>query len=205
MKNSTMRQDPTPTNSKKSNAQRQQKRAFVIFFAVVFLAIGIGAGVLFLDKSKNSAVTTKQDVHFYMKNNENGFSFFNAELHAIIDGEDLQVDINSNPDETLCLSLVDTIDVDGDGTQEAIIRNIQACGGNAIGDCFFIVKHNVDGSFSISENMGSDASDIEIETWNGQPSFVITNCMDDLSIAKLRYIYENGQIKLVQTISVEDA
>lgn len=140
------------------------------------------------------------EVSFYMQENSEGFSFTNAKLHAIVDGKDYQIEIK-NTEDVLCLMLEATLDADNDGMQEALVRNVQACGGNAIGDCFFIVKYIGDGNFAVSDNMGSDASDIAIEQWNDRTSFVVDECLPNkCGIQKLRYIYENYQVQLVSDI-----
>ena len=175
------------------------KRIKLFLFAVVILlstacTSSNNTDTQTIEQSDNQAFT---DVSFYMQENKDGFSFTNAKLHAIVDGKDYQIEIK-NTEDVMCLMLEATLDADNDGFQEALVRNVQACGGNAIGDCFFIVKYIGDGNFAVSDNMGSDASDIAIEQWNGRTSFVVDECLPNkCGIQKLRYIYENYQVQLI--------
>lgn len=189
-----------PERARKS---RSSKCSFVVYTLVILaVIIGVGVGMMAWLTKHEVAEQAVHGVHFYMEENEEGFSFWGAKLHAVVDGVDHVVELTSSTEEPMCILLEDTIDIDGDGDVEAVVRNVQACGGNAIGDCFFVVKYKGDGDFSVSDDMGSDAGDIQVETWNGQTSFVIINGLPDHGLQKLRYVYEDGQVKLVEISDV---
>ena len=176
-----------------------------MFYTLIIVAVVIVAGigiVTWLTK-QDATKQAVHGVHYYMEENGSGFSFSGAKLHAVVDGVDHLVELHGSTEEPMCIMLEDTIDIDGDGDVEAIVRNVQACGGNAIGDCFFVVKYKGNGDFSVSDDMGSDAGEIQIETWNGQTSFVIINGLPDDGLVKLRYIYEDGQVKLVESVELK--
>ena len=184
------------------NKQGTRKGKRLVVFIIALAAIVIAGVVTILAVKGKPAPQQPFGVRFYLQENENGFIFTNAKLHAVVDGADYLVDLEAPADGPLCILLEDTIDVDGDGDKEALVRNIQACGGNAQGDCFFIVKYTGDGHFSISKNMGDDAGDIETELWKGGISFVVSNNLDNDRYEKLRYVYKNGQVKLVETKTI---
>lgn len=178
---------------------KSKRKGRFVGFAIVFVIVIFG-GIALLMRNPNPPPSHPFGVHFYMQQNNDDFYYMDAKLHAIVDGVDHLVELNDDADIPLCIILEDTIDVDGDGDKEALITNVQACGGNGIGYCYFIVKYKGNGYFSVSENMGSNASNIEIETWNGQTSFVVLNTLPNHRQEKLRYVYENGQIKLVESL-----
>jgi hypothetical protein len=74
-----------------------------------------------------------------------------------------------------CLEIVDQRDFDGDGSQDALVEDITACGGNCCPDYFFFVSAQSDGTFAISDEF-ADSWDLPvIEKWQGRWSVVVVS------------------------------
>lgn len=122
-------------------------------------------------------------------------NFFFNKLYAKVDGYDYQIDIP----EDICFDIAAQIDFDKDGKKDALITNIQACGGNAIGNSFFFVTYMGNGFFNISNSFGNSVwGDPIIEEWKEQKSVVIFdnnaggNTEKDYS-SKERYVLKQGK------------
>ncbi|MCR4994379.1 MAG: hypothetical protein K6A32_03225 [Bacteroidales bacterium] len=77
-------------------------------------------------------------------------AMFANKLYASVNGKEQEIDI---PD-SLCIFIEAQQDFDGDGITDALVRNVQACGGNAVGDSFFFVSYDGKGLFHVSDNFG---------------------------------------------------
>ena len=79
-----------------------------------------------------------------------------------------------------CMLLEAQQDFNGDGQTDALMTNVQACGGNAIGNAFFFVSYIGDGMFALSNSFGTNVYDEPcIETWEGMKAVVITESSFD--------------------------
>lgn len=138
------------------------------------------------------------DITYFGKKNE-GELFFNK-LYAKVDGYDYQIDIP----EDICFDIEAQIDFDKDGMKDALITNIQACGGNAIGNSFFFVSYTGGGFFNISNSFGNSVwDDPVIEDWKEQKSVVIFDNNDGFNTeknysSKERYVLKQGKAVRVE-------
>lgn len=148
----------------------------------------------------NFIISNPPEVEFYAKKSED-FEPFANELFAKVDGYDYRIEL---PDD-ICFEIVEQEDFDGDDITEALIEDIQACGGNAIGDSFFFVCYSGGGYFSISNSFGINVWETPIiETWNGTKSVVIFDTNEGLNqdkdyLVKERYILRQGKAVRVES------
>lgn len=122
------------------------------------------------------------------------------EIFAKVDGVEYRINVPDNQ----CYEIELQEDFDNDGIDEALVRNIQACGGNGIGDSFFFIKYLGDGYFTVSAQFGENVwEDPLIEDWEGQKSVVIIDTNmgynnDELKNERKRYILKHGNIVCVE-------
>lgn len=141
----------------------------------------------------NDVIESAVDITYFGKKND-GELFFNK-LYAKVDGYDYQIDIP----EDICFDIAAQIDFDKDGKKDALITNIQACGGNAIGNSFFFVTYMGNGFFNISNSFGNSVwGDPFIEEWKEQKSVVIFDNNDGINTekdysSKERYVLKQGK------------
>jgi hypothetical protein len=81
------------------------------------------------------------------------------------------VDTNDN----LCLSLIDERDFDGNGTIDALVEDITACGGNGSANSYFFVTEGSDGAFVKTKEVGYTYDTVTIEPRNGVWSILIAS------------------------------
>ena len=182
-----------------SKPYKKIRKIYILFF--ILLAVVAFLFFIYFQPQKNATKPVSPNIRYYIQQDEELQSqFVGVKLHAIVNDTDFFVKL---PDEALCFDITDTFDIDGDGTTEALIRNIQACGGNGIADCYFIVKYSKGGYFSISDNMGKNVFESPVfEKWNDKPSFIIIDNLPNHQKDRLRYIYENGNVQLVESSSL---
>ena len=156
----------------------------------------------FIDTYANSdaSVPLMEKITYYTKTRtEDEWRF--KDLYAEVDGHVYQVDV---PD-SICIEVVEQDDFDGDGHLDALIKDIQACGGNGIGNSFFFVSYKGTGFFSISNSFGKNVwEDPVLEIWNGIKSVIIfdTNMglnTDPKFLTNERYILKQGEAVCVET------
>ena len=80
---------------------------------------------------------------------------FADSLFAIADGREHYLD---NLYGT-CFTIEAQRDFDGDGITDALVRDVQACGGNAVGDSFFFVTYDGKRGFVITQAFGESVFD----------------------------------------------
>ena len=126
---------------------------------------------------------------------------FQKELFAQVDGVKYQVNIP----EDICMTIVAQEDFDGDGVTDALIENVQACGGNAIGNAFFFVTYQGNGTFAVSDTFGSSVyEEPVIEKWEGNLSVVINDShfdeyTEEFQQTRDRYVLCDGQaLKVIE-------
>lgn len=139
------------------------------------------------------------DIVFYCKEEE--VKGIHHNLYAKVDGYEYKVDI---PDD-ICIDIVAQEDFDEDGVKDALIKNVQACGGNGIGNSFFFVTYTGEGYFSISNSFGKNVyKEPVLETWKGRKSVVIIDTNEGINTdkdyeMKERYILKQGDAVKVES------
>ena len=72
-----------------------------------------------------------------------------------------------------CLQIVDQRDWDSNGLADALLRHVNACGGNGAEDSFFFVSAFGNGRFILSDEFGYTSDDPVIEKWQNRWSVVV--------------------------------
>jgi hypothetical protein len=93
-------------------------------------------------------------------------------LLATINGKS-SVLIDKSKDK--CLRIVEQKDFDGDGSLDALVEDITACGGNCCPSQFFFVSARPDGSLVMSSEFADSWTDPIVEKWNGRWSVVVVS------------------------------
>jgi len=126
------------------------------------------------------------------------------ELYALIEGQEYKINIS---EWLMCMEIVDQRDFDNDGMNDALVKNIEACGGNGALNSFFFVAYKGAGYFSISSEFGNCWDDPVIEKWNNQWSVIVESTngegySNDKSITvRERYIFKDGKAIMVESLS----
>ena len=121
----------------------------------------------------------------------------------------LKADINGNQylildeHDELCLSVYDERDYDGNGSTDALVQNIIACGGNCCGNSFFFVSYLGEGNFQISKYFGYSWEDPKIEEWKGVTSVLITDLNEGVNQNNpkeitVRYVLDSDNVVKVE-------
>jgi len=105
--------------------------------------------------------------------------------------------------ERACLEVVDQKDYDGNGTEDALVKLVTACGGNCCGNSFFFVSYAGSGQFQRSEAFGSSWSDPTVELWNGRFSVKVVSNNEGVNQAEPeerteRFVLDHGKAVLVE-------
>lgn len=114
------------------------------------------------------------------------------------------VQVIDEQDKT-CFEVITTTDLDGDGNEEILLRDISACRGTHGLDRFFVIGKGADGAYRRSASKGLAFRAPVIEPWKGSPSILIEN-LEGVTASKSlrhpteRYVYQNGELNLVETI-----
>jgi hypothetical protein len=74
-----------------------------------------------------------------------------------------------------CLEIVDQRDFDGDGSLDALVEDITACGGNCCPNQFFFVSSTPDGHFVMTDEFADSWIDPVVEKWKGHWSVVVVS------------------------------
>ena len=139
------------------------------------------------------------DIIFYGKADE---GLFYNNLYAKVDGYEYKIDIPSD----MCMDIVAQEDFDGDGIKDALIENIQACGGNAIGSSFFFVKYTGTGFFTITNEFGNNVNETpKIERWNGKLSVLIIDCNEGYNTERNVELRERFVLQQGRAVRVESS
>ena len=144
--------------------------------ASVMVAVACVAATSFV--SCTGSTTKAPAVVSYVGVNSDGRLFLDS-LFGLVDSTE-RYWINTEPAAAECMLLTAQEDFNGDGQTDALVTNVQACGGNAVGNSFFFVTYVGDGQFALSNSFGSNVyDDPSIETWEGMKSVVITESSFD--------------------------
>ena len=194
---------------KKRFIKSKSTKRFLKYIAIILFFGGLAALINLLSNPQKTTKTNNEnnsdiiersvDIEFY--GNDEGETTIHQELYAKVDGYEYKIELPKD----ICLKIEAQEDFDGDGIKDALITNIQACGGNAVGNSFFFVSYSGSGYFSISKSFGNNVwEDPEIEEWKGQKSVVIIdtnegfNTYEDYS-SKERYILKQGDAVRVES------
>lgn len=103
-----------------------------------------------------------------------------------------------------CLVIVSQQDFDGNGTTDALIEDLSACGGNGAGSSYFFISYLGEGYFRVSNPTDCCArQDPVIEGWQGRPSVVVTLSnegvnQEDPETTRIRYVLRSGEAVKVE-------
>lgn len=106
--------------------------------------------------------------------------------------------------ESGCLRVVSQQDFDGNGTTDALIEDITACGGNALGNSYFFISYLGDGYFRRTQATACCSwQDPAVEDWQGRPSVVVTISnygynRENATTKKIRYLLQSGEAVKVE-------
>lgn len=97
-----------------------------------------------------------------------------------------------------CLRLVAQKDFDGNGSLDALVEHITACGGNCCSNSFFFVSSFDKGRFEISNEFADSWKDPVIEKWKGRWSVVVVSSNAGMNLDRpvevtRRFVLEKGE------------
>ena len=127
-------------------------------------------------------------------------------LYAKVDGFEYKIDLPND----MCLDIIAQKDFDQDGIDDALVENIQACGGNAIGNSYFFVSYQGTGFFTVTNEFGTSVWEApKIEKWKGAQSVVIIDNNSGFNDAapytvKERYILKQGKAVRVESAKKQE-
>jgi hypothetical protein len=103
-----------------------------------------------------------------------------------------------------CLILEEQRDFDNNGSMDALVTSIDACGGNCCPNSFFFVTYKGKGEFVVSDDFGSSRGNLKIENWKGKPSIVMIENNEGYNLEqaeeiKYRYVLDTaGQAEVAE-------
>lgn len=104
------------------------------------------------------------------------YTLFADSIIGIVDGTREVI----NTYESACMLLDTVADFNGNGLSDALVTDVQACGGNAIGNAFFFITYARSGHFVRTNSFGTNVyDDPVIELWEGMKSVVINEVKYD--------------------------
>jgi len=108
-----------------------------------------------------------------------------------------------NKSKGKCLQIVEQRDFDGDGSLDALVEDITACGGNCCPSQFFFVSARPDGTFAMSDEFADSWKDPVIERWKGQWSVVVVSNDEGFNNQRLveitrRFVLQGGKAVKVE-------
>ena len=161
--------------------------AFILFISNLRLETQI--------RNTSEFIESSVDIKFYCKD----LAPYD-ELYAKVDGFEYKIDTPSD----VCLNIIKQKDFDLDGIDDVLVENVQACGGNAIGNSYFFVKYNGSGFFSVTNEFGNSVWETpKIEDWNGTPSVLIIDNNSGINREKSYTAKERFVLKQSKAIRVE--
>ena len=180
--------------------KRSNYKHFIVFVTILCLLAFIPIISILLEETPKSdtpdIIESSVDIKFYCKD----LALYD-ELYAKVDGFEYKIDTPSD----VCLNIIKQKDFDLDGIDDVLVENVQACGGNAIGNSYFFVKYDGSGFFSITNEFGNSVWETpKIEDWNGTPSVLIIDNNSGINreksyTAKERYVLKQGKAIRVET------
>lgn len=140
----------------------------------------------------------KRDITFLAPKGDT--DFFSQKLIARIDGYEYNVDLGGER----CIVIEDQRDFDGDGIDDVLVCDIQACGGNGMPNAWFFVKYIGEGFFSVTDVFGNSYGDPVIEKWNDTWSVIVESTNEGFNREKNfytreRYILKDGKAEKVES------
>ncbi len=149
---------------------------------------------------KISTALLRDKVSYFVNSVQN--SPFDA-LRANINGQDYEL---ISEEENLCLDLTDQRDYDKNGSVDALVTNIVACGGNGTGNSFFFISYLGDGHFERSSEFGGISwSEPEIQEWKGVWSVVTTSANEGMNTDAPIEIKERFVLDAGNAVKVEES
>lgn len=108
-----------------------------------------------------------------------------------------------------CLQVVEQRDFDGDGSLDALVEDITACGGNCCPNQFFFASSLPDGTFAVSDEFASSWVDPVIEKWKGRWSVVVVSNNEGVNTERpvettRRFVLEGGKAVKVEEHQRQD-
>lgn len=141
------------------------------------------------------------EVEFFGKRDKNAFVGF-QKLYAKVNRDIYKVEI----EEGMCFDIIEQDDFDNDGVVDALVENIQACGGNGMGNSYFFVTYKDDGYFSVSNSFGTNVWEKPtISDWYGAKSVVIFDTNYGFNREKPQIIRERYILKDGNAVKVENS
>lgn len=122
-------------------------------------------------------------------------------LFGVVDGQKYELITES---DELCVNVADQRDFDGNGSIDALVTNIIACGGNCCGDSYFFYSYSGDGHFQQSGEFGYSWSKPKIEKWKGRWSVVVTSINEGINTQKFNEIKERYVLDAGEAVKIEE-
>ncbi|HEY6352630.1 MAG TPA: hypothetical protein VI636_24805 [Candidatus Angelobacter sp.] len=102
-----------------------------------------------------------------------------------------------------CLQIIDERDFDGDGSLDALVEDVTACGGNCCSNQFFFASALPDGTFAVSDEFADSWKDPVIEKWKGRWSVVVVSNNEGVNTDRpveftRRFVLEAGKAVKVE-------
>jgi hypothetical protein len=171
-------------------------RGFLSIGGVGLLSFGIAAAQGVKPSSHGSA--GKPQITYSVRESSNGPPV--GVLLATANGRSRELIGQS---QQKCLRIVAQQDFDGNGSTDALVANVQGCGGNCCPDSFFFVTSQPNGGFQIGKEFAESWSDPVVEKWDGRWSVVVTSNNEGINTDRpvettRRFVLEKGQAMAVQ-------
>jgi hypothetical protein len=171
----------------------------------IVLSIGCLAGsaeLVALEASAHPASASSRARISYSVKESGKMPFAPGTLLATIDGKS---SVLIDESRGKCLEVVDQRDFDGDGSVDALVEDITACGGNCCADGFFFVSALPDGTFAISDEFVVSWGCPVIEKWHGRWSVVVVSSnegFDNRSLLEItrRFVLQRGKAVKVEEL-----
>lgn len=115
------------------------------------------------------ACSMKSHVIEYETMHADEYTLFADSIYGVVDGTRQLINTAS-----ACMLLDTVADFNDDGYPDALVTDVQACGGNAIGNSFFFITYARNGRFVQTNTFGTNVyDDPVVEMWEGMKSVVI--------------------------------
>ncbi|NEQ44671.1 MAG: hypothetical protein F6K00_14350 [Leptolyngbya sp. SIOISBB] len=109
-----------------------------------------------------------------------------------------------NESEELCMKVFDQRDYDDNGSLDALIEVVTACGGNCCGDSFFFISYLGDGHFQRSDSFGYSWIDPVIEEWETGWSVRVISSNEGINLDRPREVTERLILVSGEAVKVEE-
>lgn len=137
----------------------------------------------------------------YLLEKDPASTTFPRRLSANVDREKVVIVPES---EERCMAIQEQRDFDGNGTIDALITQVTACGGNCCPDSFFFVSQNLDGKFVVSEKFAESWTGAVVEEWQGKLTVKSTFTNEGMNTSRpirrtTRYILNQNKAEQVSS------